>query len=223
VVLAVLQQHRACTLSSAQAWTVAREDVRILGQALDEYLGSLSSDRGAAVQARDRAMAENVSWILAHQRKGAKIMLWAHNGHINRYDEEGATMMGGFLHRTFGRAYRPIGFVFDEGGLRAHGRDDSPRGTAVQVFELGPRPPNFASAAFVRAGQERSILDLRSAPAGVVADWLAAPYLVLDLGSAWNGEGGARILEKLSVHFDAVIFVRHAHASHPNPTGLREY
>jgi hypothetical protein len=42
---------------------------------------------------RDRAMADNVAWILDHAPAGTKIVLWAHNGHVMKRNP----MMGSWL------------------------------------------------------------------------------------------------------------------------------
>src|SRR5262249_53072164 len=63
---------------------------------------------------RDTSMAANVAWIL-EQFPNAKVVLWAHNGHINR--QPGT--MGSLLADWYGKDYLPIEFAFHEGNYNA--------------------------------------------------------------------------------------------------------
>src|SRR5262245_8464119 len=52
---------------------------------------------------RDRCMADNVRGVLEAEGPHAKVLLWAHNAHVQRARYVfGARMMGGFLHSAFG-------------------------------------------------------------------------------------------------------------------------
>ena len=54
-------------------WAI--QNARIVVKALQQ--------RGGDMRVRDAAMADNVEWIL-QQNPDAKIVLWAHNGHVNK-------------------------------------------------------------------------------------------------------------------------------------------
>ena len=73
--------------------------------------------------ARDRAMADNVLWIL-DQQPGARMALWAHNGHIT-FDEQvmAGGSMGVHLRRALGPDYLTFGFAFDHGAFQAIERE----------------------------------------------------------------------------------------------------
>lgn len=59
---------------------------------------------------RDECMAKNIQWILDNN-PNAKIVLWAHNGHISK--QEGS--MGSFLSEKYGDNYYNIGFLSNSG------------------------------------------------------------------------------------------------------------
>ena len=66
--------------SNQHDWTMARQNMVIVKQAEVKL-----RDQGVAGKRfRDRAMAENVKWILDQEPAGTKMMLWAHNGHVAR-------------------------------------------------------------------------------------------------------------------------------------------
>ncbi|HEY6321235.1 MAG TPA: erythromycin esterase family protein [Thermoanaerobaculia bacterium] len=100
--------------SSQREWDLARQHAVIVEQVAE--LGAAQAD-----DYRDRAMAENVGWILAHEPAGTRMVVWAHNGHINYSAGAGYTSMGECLRRSFGADYLNIGFVFNQGAFQAIG------------------------------------------------------------------------------------------------------
>src|SRR6266568_502333 len=67
---------------------------------------------------RDASMADNVKWILDHS-PGAKIVLWAHNGHVSTGGYRGYEPMGAALRKMFGSQMLVFGFAFNEGSFQA--------------------------------------------------------------------------------------------------------
>lgn len=63
---------------------------------------------------RDECMAKNIAWILDNN-PNAKIVLWAHNGHIAK--QKG--LMGKFLSEQYGDKYYNIGFLSNSGTYTA--------------------------------------------------------------------------------------------------------
>ena len=72
------------------------------------------------INVRDVCMARNVAWI-AERHPGAKVAVWAHNGHIT---EEGSAMggqtLGSELDRMFDEDYLSIGFALQPGRVPGH-------------------------------------------------------------------------------------------------------
>jgi erythromycin esterase len=66
---------------------------------------------------RDQAMAANTAWVLSQQSPGERVMLWAHNAHVQRVPIEGQPVPGGgptpsmgtILRRKLGIGYVAIG------------------------------------------------------------------------------------------------------------------
>jgi hypothetical protein len=48
-------------------------------------------------QTRDASMAANVEWIAAHAPPGSRIVLWAHDGHINKAPNERPVQQNGTM------------------------------------------------------------------------------------------------------------------------------
>lgn len=121
---------------------------------------------------RDRFMAENVEWI-AGQNPGAKIILWAHNGHVARFHSK----MGWYLDETYGEGYLPVGFTAAQGRYQAMG--DGGLGN----HDLAPPPAQSVERILAATGEPRLILDLRSADDGSGGGWLAEPVKMRSIGA----------------------------------------
>ncbi len=63
---------------------------------------------------RDECMAKNIDWILDNN-PNAKIILWAHNGHIRKV----SGWLGNYLSEKYGKNYYNIGFVSNSGNYTA--------------------------------------------------------------------------------------------------------
>jgi erythromycin esterase len=205
--------------SSLETWRFAREDARVVAQAA--RLFEASRGRGqASFNARDEAMAENVGWLLEHEAKGAKMVIWAHNGHIARGAEyPGMVVLGEHLSKTYAASYVNFGFVFGEGGFQAI--DYTGKGKGLHEFVLGPPPESNVATPFLRAGCALCVVDLRQAPRGEVADWFAAPHPMRDTGAIFSDEDSMSGPARLAKRFDAVIFVAKTTRARPNPSGRR--
>src|SRR5262249_8215864 len=142
-VINAFESERTRWIASAgkMEWNLARQSAVALGQFTRM---TLETDDKAAFAIRDPAMAETALALLDAEGPGAKAILWAHNGHVKRspgFDFPNwpfrleTPLMGNELYRKLGAEYVPVGFAFNQGGLRVQvaGRD---MGTRV----VGPAP-----------------------------------------------------------------------------------
>jgi erythromycin esterase-like protein len=104
---------------------------------------------------RDASMAANVKWILDQSPK-AKIVLWAHNGHVMTSPHS----MGGDLRRMYGNQMVVFGFSFNQGGFQAV----SQGGKGLHDFNVPPAPAGTLDATLAASGIPLLALDLRAAP-----------------------------------------------------------
>ena len=160
---------------------------------------------------RDASMAANVKWIL-DQTPGAKIVLWAHNGHVRT----SATYapMGADLRRMYGDQMVVFGFAFDQGSFQAVGS------ARLKDHTVPPAPEGSLDATLAASGIPLFALDLRQAPkSGPVADWLKAPHKTRSIGSMYpDGEPFALMADQVALeNFDAILFVEKTMAARRNP------
>ena len=161
---------------------------------------------------RDQNMAQNVAWIL-NQNPGAKIVLWAHNGHVGAQSRVGgAHSMGFHLRQQYGKQMMTFGFGFNRGSFQAMGG-----AKGLQNFTVGAAPEGSRDAALAAAGMPVLALDLRRLPvAGPVAEWWNQPHKTREIG-AMGGMGDAGYLfdEVAPQLYDALLFVENTTAAQP--------
>jgi erythromycin esterase len=186
-------------------WTFVRHHVRVLQQWLELH-------RSTDPTMRDQAMAENVRWILDYEPSDTRMVVWAHNVHIQRVSHKGATQpppwdtMGTHLARDLGEAYRSIGFVFGDGALQAW----SARG--AEEHRVGPPPRGTVDA--VLAGIKMPFLwldlrELRRMGATPVGEWFETSPPTREIGAGFLGEAAMLNLHGPALHdrFDAIVYV----------------
>ena len=189
-------------------WAI--QNARVVLQCLQMKSGEIT---------RDHAMAENVKWIL-DQSSGAKIVLWAHNGHV----ATGGNMMGSELHRGYGDQMVVFGFAFDQGSFQA-----IEQGSGLRNFTVTAAPVCSLDATLAASGIPIFALDLKHVPADrSAAAWLKEPHGTRSIGAVYSE--ASNYFNELSpqANFDAILFVNHTTAALPNtsvamtcPTDMR--
>lgn len=152
-----------------------------------------------APELRDRAMAENVGAWLDALGPDARIVLWAHNGHVARQDGR----MGQYLADRYGADYLPLGFACGDGTYRAHARD----GSGLAVLPLTPAPRG-AIERRLAGGPPIALVDLRAADA---PSWLDRPSSMRSIGAREAQDQFERAV--LPDLYDLVLYVAHTTAA----------
>jgi erythromycin esterase len=215
-VYGTLESRRAdyTARTSAADFATALQSARMLLQAEEMYgLGI------GGASARDKFMAENAGWLLSQAGSGAKIVLWAHNGHVST----AALQMGYYLRHTYGDDMVVFGFDFYEGSFRAFdlGPDGRLSGRGLVEHTVGPPQRDTYEAFFATAGRERMIVDLRPLQADEMGksakDWFARERRMRWVGATFApGLPDRHLLPVvLPSYFDAIIFFRTTTASVP--------
>jgi hypothetical protein len=152
---------------------------------------------------RDRSMAENVSWILARDPE-AKIVLWAHNGHVAR--QPGT--LGHHLSQRYGDDYLVVGFATGEGAYFAVGDG------GLGEHPLLPPPAGSVEQRLRAIGEPRLILDVRAAGADDPASaWLTGTMPFRSIGAlAMDQQFFPANVQQL---YDLVIYIDRTSASVP--------
>jgi len=163
---------------------------------------------------RDRSMADNVKWIL-NQSPNAKIVLWAHNGHVAAAGPGGFESMGSMLRKTFGDQMVIFGFAFNHGSFQA-----IKQGKGLQDFTVPPAPPGSFDAMLAATGIPLLAIDLRQAPrSGPVAAWLNESHKSRSIGAIYSEDAHDTLMANLAARdcFDVMLFVDKTTAARKNP------
>jgi erythromycin esterase-like protein len=162
----------------------------------------------ANVASRDESMARNVKWILDTAPDGARVVLWAHNGHVGRMSQGRFRAMGSYLDEWYGKDHVVVGFASNRGEYTAVGR-----GTGLGRHPLKAAAAGSYEYVFARAGISRFILDLRTARASDAASgWLSTPMQFRSIGAmAMDQQFHTADLPKL---FDLMVFLDETTATH---------
>ncbi len=161
---------------------------------------------------RDESMAENVNWIL-EENPSAKIVLWAHNGHI-RKDNDGFEYksMGEYLDKLYGKQMIVIGFATAEGTYTAVQRDGKKYTGLDSANNLLTKENSYESV-FSTADAANFLLDLRNiSKEQEGSGWVFEKMFSLTIGAmAMDKFQFTKI--NLTTHFDMIIFIRKTSAS----------
>jgi erythromycin esterase len=152
---------------------------------------------------RDSCMAANVDWILDHEEPGTRIVVCAHNLHVNRTEGR----MGSYLAKRHGPDMVVLGFATYNGRYNVeHGAD----GPMPQDLEA---PSAEALEAECHAtGLTRFVLDLRNAPGDSAAKrYFAAPKLMRVTGILPKQDQFSTA--DVARDFDAIVFISHTSPS----------
>ncbi|GAA3454112.1 erythromycin esterase family protein [Dactylosporangium matsuzakiense] len=143
--------------SGPAAYRVARHELRLaalLDQALRSYAARIGGDTAhPKVAARDRGMAETIGWLLDTLPPDTRIVLGAHNSHIQRTPVRtpafALSAMGHHLAHRLGDEYLTIAVTATAGTTSSHRADpDSPSGVAIAAAPLDPPVDGSAEAAY---------------------------------------------------------------------------
>jgi hypothetical protein len=158
---------------------------------------------------RDKAMAENVEWLLNVKYPAAKLVLWAHNYHISNLGRADRPSMGTWLRERHGKDFYRLGFAFDHGTIRAFRPQ---HGLGIQTI---PAAPPSSIEAMLREDGSLVFVNLRDLPPGVLLDWLNGAVWQREIGAVWdpNYADNYYTTVKLAQRFDGLIFVTESHAA----------
>ena len=160
---------------------------------------------------RDKAMAENINWILDRKDPDTKMLIWAHDNHISRgeHPDEELNMyfgisMGAHLAKQYGLAYKAFGMSTYQGEYWAQVSYSNFRQLACPLF---PGPVGSLDEALHQVGLQKNnpilLLDLRKARS---LDWLSRAIPVR-FANHVNIEYGYWTRFSIPYQFDGILFI----------------
>jgi erythromycin esterase len=203
--------------STREEWRLACQYARVLRQ-VDEQRRA-GGDAKTRYAVRDRAMAENIAWLLENEGPRCKTVVWAHNGHVAR-DAQGifggtVESMGMHLARRFGPDLVVVGFAFGEGAFRAVVKEAGDRRPLREVV-IGPPPAESLDDVLARTGIPAFMVDLRRVD-DHVAQWLREPRVTREIGAFFGSQEAMCETIVPAARYDLLAFIARTTQARPNP------
>lgn len=175
---------------------------------------------------RDEYMAQTVLEELQKEGPNAKMMLWAHNGHINKdpdsYANRGIKPLGSVLKRYLGDTkYYAIGFSTYEGTFRARNIIEKDDGEYTYLkpesFKIYPREEeDNLDWHFVRSKKDLFFIDFKLYPNyNAIDSFMNKKLIIHTAGSNWTfGLTHSPIMSVIpSKYYDGMIFIKKTSSS----------
>lgn len=188
-----------------------RRCARVIGQKLDIDL----DPQGVLV--RDVGMAENVRWILEQEGPKGRVVLWAHDGHVQTGEVGGHLWMGGYLRKALGKELVVLGSAIRRGSFQAF--DMGPNHGGLREFTVDPPATATFDAAADSTGLPVFALDLHAVPSrGVVGGWFENLQGTFNTGAGFmeGRDGGSIANFHLTRVYDGILFISRVTAARPN-------
>ena len=198
---------------------LARRHLRILEQTVESARLGREDGLEAKARQRDRAMADNLGWILDHEPHD-RVAVWAHDAHLQRdaRDEHWGTgtPMGAYLAERYGDDYYAVGFDFADGEFQAL---DASADNDLRACSLGPPPEDAATRLFASVDDPLWFLDFDAVTDDErLADYFAEPRAVRSLGAIYDPDDEHDRLHdefRLPLAFDGLVFVAETTRAQP--------
>lgn len=208
--------------SSLKEWQFAKQHAR----QLEIYILASTNDGLNYANERDHGQAENIRWALNYEGDDSKIIVWAHNIHVNNaygkevlkegFDYEGTAWMGNHLKLWYENQIKIIGFFYNQGEFSA--LDDNFPSKGFHTFSVGNAKEGSIEHQFVKANLNKAFLDLSKLPKdGLVFNWFNE---LIPTRYSWgfynqNKSEDYYWPHKLASEFDALIYLDKTTATNP--------
>ncbi len=224
----VLHEIRLVYQTSRQEYQNVVSDLRKIIQGVES--GDRALQRSVDHDIRDEYMAQTTFEVLKKENPNAKMVLWAHNGHIDKKTETFVNgyqrPIGSILKEYLGDKYYAIGFSTYEGSFQA--RDYSPKhkkfGTAAS-FQIVPLKEGSLDWCFTQTKKELFFINFNiQSPSNAVHTFLHTNRRIGSAGANWTFEYDYTPSRNIAPgeSFDGMIFIKETSAAVLSPGGKQE-
>ncbi len=162
---------------------------------------------------RDFYMAENTIWLTSLLGGNAKVVSWAHNGHISKnpdYTPLGSSQ-GYYLSQKLVNNYKVIGFSFNQGSFRAMKQNENNNHGPLTRHTISQLPLKESINYILGAIElEDFILVLSNIQVSNTLDiWLNSPHNMMKIGAIYSISHYDDYYRSciLQQHYDAIIHI----------------
>lgn len=198
----------------------ARQHLRTIDQTTTAITAELDDDIETMLGTREKAMADNVAWIL-YQSPHDRIALWAHNEHIRRGTMSGdwgeTRTMGDHLAEHSGEQYYTLGFDFGRGELQGQIEKEGEEGRELGACIYGDPEPGTLTSTFDGVNHLLFFFDIQNAADSPELTELLEPEQRIRSVGAFAGDEAAHWEAIVPADvYDGLIFVQETTRAVPN-------
>jgi erythromycin esterase len=180
--------------------------------------------QAALLKGRSQPMADNLRYLIDHERPGTKLVIWAHNAHVatstpNPNVGPDSYNLGYLLRRQFGRGYYALATEFDHGSYRS--RITTPPGDFKEGV-LSSAPTGSIPWQLAQSAVGDFFVDLRAARSDdLVWRWLHSPRPAHNIN--WAYQDSSRVFARRNVGalYDGIVFLREITSTHPTANAAK--
>ena len=194
--------------SSPSEWESALQHVRVM-------LRAVSPD------GRTPGMADNLKYIIEHERPGTKFVLWAHDTHL-QVKPGTSRNIGQYVRQTYGDQYYAVATAFNQGSYQTRLRLPGQPAGDLKELVAPPAPTRSLPWYLARAGVGNLFLDLRTLPADpVIQQWASTP--LTQHGSGWFNHDITKTYRPVNFKelFDGIIYIEKSTPTRPTPNARK--
>jgi erythromycin esterase len=168
--------------SSPEKYAEAVHAIHILMQD-EHYAANINQITPDIASLRDQYMAENVKWLMEQANSNTKMVIWAHDGHIqttsfhDEWQRVTYSTMGVYLRVMYGNDLVTIGTSFNRGQFNSYAYNSiTQEWGSLQTFTAPTLLPNSHEEYLSKVDLPHYILDLRTTFTDpMVAYWFNEP------------------------------------------------
>jgi erythromycin esterase-like protein len=174
---------------------------------------------------REEAMADNIQALRDHYGQNARLVVWAHNFHINRASGPEGRSSGTVLARNLGHDYLSVATLFGQGGFQARDAGPAARdGSEIRSFSTSPPPLESLEGLLSELPFPAYAVDLRDLPEdSLAADWFAEQRPARWIGNRYDQTAADNFFHIMSAseQYDILVFFQTTRRAQPT-RGARE-
>ena len=197
-----LKQGEYEFVSDSKTYEQNLMNIKLIIEEIESYKDGLS-DR------RDYYMAQNIMWLLNKEKKGAKVIVWAHNDHIGRMHLPGYNAMGYYLGQYLKDKYYPIGFEFYEGSFKTRNYDLNNQTRNWDTVTIGAPPVESLPWYFNQTGKEKLFIDFRNTGAMKI-ELFNQSFNMHSFGSYYSPKYGSIVSPYYLSNFDGMFYFKNS-------------
>lgn len=156
---------------------------------------------------RDYFMAQNILYLLTLEKPDAKVIVWAHNGHIAK----GSGRMGSYLTNILSINYYAIGFEFYSGSFQTRNIDKKNTSKDWDVMTVEDPPIESLPWYLNKTGKDKFFIDFRNTGVEKTNDFYYQ-YGAHLIGSMFSIKYPV-VYPIFLTNFDGMIYIKHSTAS----------